>query len=123
MVVDIDGTKFLARNKKSCLECLKNIKGGKTHCFDSGAVMSIVGEGSKLVIGFEMHRPGQDSSSKNEGELNVAKRLISSVVKSNEKFIDIVDYDELACNPVWINYCKNLGIDAVIRAKIIIIKV
>jgi len=80
-VVAIDGTKFFGSNKKSCPECLKNAKGEKTHCFHSGAVMSTVGIGPKLIIGFEMYKSGQDSVSKDEGELNVGKRLISSVVK------------------------------------------
>ena len=106
MVAAIDGTKFFGSNKKSCSECLKNTKGDMTHCFHSGAVMSTVGSGPKLVIGFEMYKPGQDSTSKDEGELNVAKRLISSVVESHKKLIDVVVYDALACNSIWINHCK-----------------
>jgi len=66
--------------------------------------MSTVGSGLKLVIGFEMYKPGRDSVSKDEGELKVAKKLISSVVKSHEKFIDVVLYDALACSSVWINH-------------------
>ena len=116
-VVAIDGTKFFGSNKKSCPECLKNIKGEKTHCFHSEAVMSTVGIGPRLVIGFEMYKAGQDSASKNEGELNVAKRLMSSVMKSHKSFIDVVVYDALACNSIWINHCKDLGIDAIVRAK------
>lgn len=117
MVVAIDGTKFFGSNKKSCPECLKNTNGEKTHCFHSGAVMSTVGFGPKLVIGFEMYKPGQDSVSKDEGELSVAKRLISSVVKSHKKLIDVVVYDALACNSIWINHCKDLGVITIIRAK------
>jgi len=117
MVAAIDGTKFFGSNKKSCSECLKNTKGDKTHSFHSGAVMSTVGLGPKLVIGFELYKPGQDSATKDEGELNVGKRLISSVVKSHRKLIDVVVYDALACNSIWINHCKNLGIDVIIRAK------
>jgi len=117
MVAAIDGTKFFGSNRKSCSECLKNAKGKTTHFFHSGAVMSTIGMGPKLVIGFEMYKPGQDAVAKDEGELNVAKRLISSVVKSYGKFIDVVVYDALACNSVWINQCKSLGIDAIVRAK------
>jgi hypothetical protein len=117
MVAAIDGTKFFGSNKKSCSECLKNTKGDKTHSFHSGAVMSTVGLGPKLVIGFEMYKPGQDSATKDEGELNVGKRLISSVVKSHRKLIDVVVYDALACNSIWFNHCRNLGIDAIVRAK------
>jgi predicted transposase YbfD/YdcC len=117
MVAAIDETKFFGSNKKSCSECLKNTNADKTHCFHSGAVMSTVGKGPKLVIGFEMYKPGQDAVAKDEGELNVAKRLISSVLKSHKKLIDVVVYDALACNSIWINHCKNLGVDAIVRAK------
>ncbi|MFA6807557.1 MAG: hypothetical protein WCR27_01055 [Eubacteriales bacterium] len=116
-VVAIDGTKFFGSNKKSCSECLKNTKGNKINCFHSGAVMSMVGVGPKLVIGFEMYKPGQDVASKDEGELNVGKRLISTIVKSYKHLIDVVVYDALACNSIWINHCKSLGIEAVVRAK------
>ncbi|TGE33195.1 hypothetical protein [Desulfosporosinus sp. Sb-LF] len=51
-VVAIDRTKFFGSNKKSCPKCLKNSKGERTHCFHSGAVMSTVGIGPKLVFGF-----------------------------------------------------------------------
>jgi predicted transposase YbfD/YdcC len=117
MVAAIDGTKFFGSNKKSCSECLKNTSSKMTHCFHSGAVMSTVGMGPKLVIGFEMYKPGQDAAAKDEGELSVGKRLISSVVKSHTKLIDVVVYDALACNSIWINHCSNLGIDAIVRAK------
>ena len=116
-VVAIDGTKFFGSHKKSCSECLKNTKGEKTHFFHSGAVMSTVGSGPKLVIGFELYKPGQDSASKDEGELNVGKRLITNVVKSHKRLMDVVVYDALACNSIWINHCKSLGIDAIVRAK------
>ena len=86
-VVAIDGTKFFGSNKKSCSECLKSTKAEKTHNFHSGAVMSTVGIGPKLVIGFEMYKSGKDSSSKDEGELNVGKRLIADVVKSHRSLM------------------------------------
>jgi predicted transposase YbfD/YdcC len=113
----IDGTKFFGSNKKSCIECLSIIKGEKTHCFHSGAVMSVVGIGPKLVIDFEMYKPGEDSASKDEGELNVAKRLISCVIKSYRNLFDVVVYDALVCNSIWINHCINLGVEVIVRAK------
>lgn len=113
IVAAIDETKFFGSNKKSCQECLKN----KTHCFHSGAVMSIVGDGPKLVIDFENYRHGQDSSSKDEGEQNVAKRLLTDVLSVHKKLIDIVVYDALACNSVWINHCIQNGVDAIVRTK------
>ncbi len=38
---------FFGSNKKSCTECLRNNK----HYFHNGAVMSIIGDVSKLTIG------------------------------------------------------------------------
>lgn len=112
-VAAIDGTKFFGSNKKSCPECLRN----KAHCFHSGAVMSIVGDVPKLVIDFENYRPGQDSVSKDEGEQSVAKRLLTDVVSVHKKFIDVVVYDALACNSVWINHCIEHGVDAIVKTK------
>jgi len=51
----------------SCPECIKYNKGEKTHCFHSGAVMSTVGADPKLVIDFEMYKPGKDSFPMNQG--------------------------------------------------------
>src|SRR5471030_1138733 len=113
IVVAIDGTKFFGSNKKSCPECLRN----KTHCFHSVAVMSIVGDGPKLVIDFENYRPGQDSVSKDEGEQNVAKRLLTDVVSVHKQLIDVVVYDALACNSVWINHCVKHDVDVIVRTK------
>ncbi|WP_291299883.1 transposase [Desulfosporosinus sp. BICA1-9] len=117
MVAAIDGTKFFGSNKKSCSECLTSTKTEKTHYFHSGAVMSTVGMGPKLVIDFGMYKPGQDAVSKDEGELNVGKRLLSGTMKSHKGLMDVVVYDALACNSIWINHCKSLGIDAIVRAK------
>ncbi|WP_243450283.1 hypothetical protein [Desulfosporosinus sp. Sb-LF] len=49
--------------------------------------------------------------------MNVAKRLISSVVKSHRNLMDVVVYDALACNSIWFNHFKALGIDAIVGAK------
>ena len=49
-----------------------------THYFHSGAVMSTVGMGPKLVIDFEMYKPGQDAATKDEGELSVGKMLFQT---------------------------------------------
>lgn len=112
-VAAIDGIKFFGSNKKSCMECLRN----KAHCFHSGAVMSIVGDGPKLVIDFENYSPGQDSVSKGEGEQSVAKRLLTDIISVHKRLIEVVVYDALACNSVWINHCIEHGVDAIVRTK------
>ncbi len=104
---------FFGSNKKFCTEFLSNNK----HYFHSGAVMSIIGDAPKLTIGFELYRSGVDSTSKDEGELNVAKRLLSDVSVNYKRFIDVVVYDALAFNSLWINHCQDLGVDVIVRAK------
>ena len=79
--------------------------------------MSTIGSDPKLVVDFEMYKPGKDSVSKAEGEINVAKRLLSSAMCSHNKFIDVVVYDALACHSVWINHCIKHGVEVIVRAK------
>ena len=55
-------------------------KDGKTHSFNSGAVMAVVGDGPKLVIDFDMYRSRVDAISKDEGESSVAKRVLRRAV-------------------------------------------
>lgn len=50
-------------------------------------------------------------------ELIASKQLISDVVGTYRNFVDVVVYDALACNSVWIKHCLDLGIDVVIRVK------
>ncbi len=42
--------------------------------------MSLVGDEPNLVLDFEIYNPKFDSHSKDEGKLNVAKRLLSKVI-------------------------------------------
>lgn len=74
-VAVMDGTKFFGSKIKQCIQCLVSGE----HNSHSGVVMSTIGAGPKMVLGFEMFRPGIDSTSKNEGELNAAERLLASV--------------------------------------------
>ena len=55
--------------------------------------MSLVGDEPNLVLDFEMYNPKVDSTSKDEGELNVAKRLLSRVALTHKGFVDVVAYD------------------------------
>jgi hypothetical protein len=116
-VAAIDGTKFFGSYLKYCNDCISTIVRGKTNYYHSGAVMSIIGDGPKLTLGFEMYKPGEDSESKDEGEINVSKRLISDVFTTYKNLIDVVVYDALACNSVWINHCIELKVDVIVRAK------
>jgi len=65
---------------KSCEKCLTTFVKGQPHYYHSGAIMSLVGDAPNLVLDFEMYNSKIDSSRKDEGELNVAKRLLLRVV-------------------------------------------
>jgi len=116
-VAAIDGTKVFGSNKKCCEKCLTTFIKGKQHYYHSCAVMSLVGEEPNLVLDFEMYNPKYDSTGKDEGEINAAKRLLSKVISEHRSLVDIVTYDALACNPKFLNSCIEAGIDAVIRVK------
>ena len=116
-VAAIDGTKLFGSYVKHCSSCLSTVIKGETHYYHSGAVMSTIGKGPKLVVDFEMYSPKIDSSKKDEGEINVAKRLLSRVLDTHRKFIDVVVYDALVCNSSWFNHCIDGGIDTIVRVK------
>ena len=116
-VAAINGTKVFGSNKKCCEKCLTTFTKEKQHHYHSCAVMSLVGETPNLVLDFEMYNPKVDSSNKNEGEINAAKRLLYRVSKEYRNTVDIVTYDALACNSKFINHCIKVDVDAVIRVK------
>ena len=116
-VAAIDGTKVFGSNKKCCEKCLTTFIKGKQHYYHSCTVMSLVGETPNLVMDFEMYNPKYDSTGKDEGEINAAKRLLLRVVKEYRNVVDIVTYDALACNPKFLNCCIEAKVDAVIRVK------
>ena len=79
--------------------------------------MSLVGSQPRLTIDFELYKGSSDSSKKAEGELTVAKRLLEKMCQTYNRLVDIVVYDALACNSVWINHCINNKITPVVHVK------
>jgi len=112
-VAAVDGTKLFGSNKKSCPECLRN-KGHNSH---SCVAMAIVGNAPKLVVGFEMYKPKEDAFKKDEGEITAAKRLVTSVFERKNSFIDVLVYDSLMCNSIFISHCLRYDVNVIIRAK------
>ncbi|MBN2835618.1 MAG: transposase, partial [Candidatus Delongbacteria bacterium] len=70
-----------------------------------------------MVIDFEMVKHKTEPNDTGEGELIAARRLLDRVVSAHKGLIDVVAYDALACNSIFLNKCIDLGIDAVIRVK------
>jgi hypothetical protein len=119
VVAAIDGTQTFNSDKKSCEHCLKAFKKGKREerNFHSSVAISTIGNGAKVVLDFEPYRAGEDEAKKDEGELTAAKRLIKRVSTNNERLIDVVVYDAIACNSEWMNSCIEVGLDTVVRVK------
>ena len=63
--------------------------------------MALIGDGTKLTLGFRECKPREEYT-KNEGELIASKHLISDVTRTFRNFIDVVVYDSLGCNSIWI---------------------
>lgn len=117
-VVAIDGTKLFGSYKKSCDECCTaTARNRKTQYFHSSAFMSLIGREPRLIMDFEIYKGSEDSSRKDDGELTVAKRLLSRVVKEHKNILDVVVHDALACNSSWINHCMDNKVIPVVHVK------
>ncbi len=117
-VVAIDGTKLFGSYKKSCEECLSTpMKNWKKYHYHNGAFLSTIGEEPRVILDYECYHGTMDSSNKDEGELTVAKRLLTRVIKTHRNLIDVVVYDALACNSSWINHCLDNDVIPIVRVK------
>ncbi len=117
VVAAIDGTGIFDSKKKQCEKCLNYEMRGTSHHAHKAVVASLVGNTIPLVLDFEMYNNNIDSSNKEDGELTVAKRLITRLTHQYKDFIDIVAYDALACNSVMVNHILNHNLDFVIKVK------
>jgi len=117
-VAAIDGSKLFGSNIKNCPECCRTtLKNGKIHKAHNAVFLSLVGSQPKFTIDFELYQGSSDSSKKDEGELTVAKRLLEKMCQTYNRLVNIVVYDVLACNSVWINHCINNKITPVVHVK------
>ena len=116
-VAAIDGTNLFNRKKPSCDDCIYTNKRGKIYYAHASTVMSLIGDGANLVIDYEMIKHRKEANDTGEGELIAAKRLLNRAVSTHKGLIDVVTYDALACNSVFLNECINLNTHAVIRVK------
>ena len=116
-VAAIDGTNLFNRKKPSCDDCIYTNRRGKIYYAHASTVMSLIGDGPNLVIDYEMIKHRKEANDTGEGELIAAKRLLNRAVSAHRGLVDVVTYDALACNSIFLNECINLNIDAVIRVK------
>ena len=116
-IAAIDGTKLFDNANPHCNDCLLTGSKGKERYSHSCAVMSLVGEGTNLVIDYDMYKHKNEANDTGEGELKTSIKLLNRAVCAHKGLIDVVTYDALACNAPFVNQCRQLDIDAVIRVK------
>ena len=116
-VTAIDGTKLFNNSKPHFSDCLLTGNTGKKRYSHSCTVMSLVGEGINLVIDHETYKYKNEANDTGEGELKTSLRLLNRAVYAHKGLIDVVAYDALACNAPFVNQCRQLDIEAVIRVK------
>ncbi len=78
--------------------------------FHRGVVFYLVGFRGAIPLDVEMLRPG-------EGELTAAHRLLQRVVKSYDRFFQVVLADALYFNAPFFNLCIGLGKDVIAVLK------
>ena len=117
-VAAIDGTRLFGSYKKSCEECLStSIKNGKKYYYHNATFLSTIGKEPRVILDYECYHGTMDPSNKDEGELTVAKRLLTRVAKTHKNLVDVIVYDALACNGSWINYCLDNAVIPIVRVK------
>jgi len=116
-VVAIDGTNLFNISKPYCDDCIHTNRRGKVYYAHNCTVMSLIGDGANLVIDYEMIKHRKEVNDTGEGELISARRLLNKAICAHKGLIDVVTYDALACNSVFLNECISLNVDAVIRVK------
>lgn len=116
-VAAIDGTNLFTTKKPSCDDCVRSNSRGNIYFAHRCTVMSLIGDGANLVLDYEMIKHRKEANDTGEGELVSAKRLLNKAVSTYKGIVDVVTYDALACNSIFLNDCINLKVDAVIRVK------
>jgi len=120
-VAGIDGTNLFNNQSSHCDDCILKRNKGKEYYPHSCAVMSLIGNGPSLVLDFEMNKYKNEANDTGAGELISSQKLLNRVVSAHSGLVDVVAYDALACNSPFINECRKLNIEAVVRIKKIIL--
>lgn len=116
----LDGTTLYHSKHKQCSEhCLTtHHRNGTVTYSHKAVVLSVpcIGGTGHLVLGYDLLNAG-DPTTKDEGELTGAKRVLSELGRQLPGKIDIITGDALYANAPCINAILKLGAAAVIRVK------
>ena len=117
-VAAVDGVELFSSKVKCCEGCLtRELSNGETEYFHKAVVCMTIGADPHIALGAEMLRPKNDGSDKDEGEMTGVKRLLKNLNRTHYHFTDVIVADALYMNAPFINAVKEIGMDAVVRAK------
>lgn len=116
-VAAVDGVELFSSKVKCCEGCLTREVDGEDEYFHKAVVCMTVGSDPHIALGMEMLGPKNDGSDKDEGEMTGVKRLLTNLHKTHYHFADVIVADALYMNAPFINLVKDIGMDAVVRAK------
>jgi hypothetical protein len=118
-IVLIDGTEFFRSKKISCPKCMKrNLADGSRENYHQALVASLVNPNIKqpLPIATEEIRCS-DGKTKNDCEINAAKRLIPKLAQSNKHLDMVIVADGLYSKTPMIELIKKYNMNYIFVAK------
>ena len=113
----VDGLELFTSKVKCCEGCLTREVNGEEEYFHKAVVCMTVGSDPHIALGMEMLGPKNGGSDKDEGEMTGVKRLLTNLHRDHYHFADVIVADALYMNAPFINLVKDIGMDAVVRAK------
>ncbi len=119
LLVTLDGTGQFSSNTLSCPHCCeKKRQNGTVEYYHQLLVASIVHPNKKTVLPlFNEPIKKEDGKTKNDCELNAAKRLLPELKKAFPRLKIIILADALFANAPFIKLIKDQGFKFVIRVK------
>jgi hypothetical protein len=117
--VTLDGTGKFSSNAISCPQCCeKHHRNGEVEYYHQLLVATLVHPDKKTVLPlFNEPIVKEDGKSKNDCELNAAKRLLPALKKAFPRLEIIISADALLVNGPFLELLRNQGFSFIIRFK------
>lgn len=115
--VGMDGVELYSSSRKVLPNSLKRRHSNGTEDeYIKSVVAMTVGGNQKMILGHAMLKPG-DGTSKGEGELSGAHRLLDQLHEAYGRFADVIVMDALYLNAPLLKHVDELNMIAVVRLK------
>jgi hypothetical protein len=119
LLITLDGTGQFSSNTLSCPQCCeKKHRNGRVEYYDQLLVASIVDPDKKTELPlFNEPIKKEDGKTKNDGELNAAKRLLPELKEAFPRLKIIILAEALFANAPFIKLVNNQGFKFIMRVK------